>query len=1191
MQEERQTVVFHDSRNPFYRSPVGAVATQSTVVLRLAAAAPLGRIWVRQWQDGSGETLQAMEPCDLMAPDNPAMDANRPVVYQAILTVPAEPSLIWYYFVLQQDGYQWFYGNQPDGLGGVGLAAAEPPLSFQITVHRPQTQVPNWFRDAVVYQIYVERFYNGHEDGLVHHAPPGSLVHAHWDDAPVYAQAVGSGVMLAYDYFGGNLAGVRKKLGYLKELGVNAIYFNPVFSSPSNHKYDTADYKTIDPMYGDNREFADLLATAGEMGIRVVLDGVFSHTGADSIYFNQEGRYPGLGAYQSPESPYYSWYRFTQYPDEYESWWGIGTMPNVYELDPSYQDYIINDKHSVIRQWMKMGVKGWRLDVADELPPAFIGQLRKVMKETDPESVLIGEVWEDASHKLAYGEMRMYFGGDELDGVMNYPLRKIILDYLLGYQDSGQVDRCIRSLHENYPRDNFYCNLNVMGSHDVPRLLTILGGAPDPDNIARREQARYRLPPEQKKLGVARMKLAVLWQMAFPGAPCVYYGDEAGVEGFKDPLNRRTFPWGKENKELTEWYKQLIHLRNRYAVLRTGSWQPLLAEGDVYGFLRSIDGGRDEFGGISPDCRAWVLMNRSRSETRQVTLDLSAWTGGALQDLLNPGTTLKADGRGRLKLSLPPLSGRLLLAEADDGRDYPGRDAGVLLHLTSLPSAYGCGDLGAEARRFVDFLAAAGQHWWQFLPLNPPGMGDSPYQCLSAFAGNPLLICPEGLAADGLLTEKELADFRDYSGLTSKLKSGRSGTRGDGRKVHFDRVKTVKETLLRQAFARFQAGNDTGGRDYLRFLEEHAYWLDDYVLYMALREQFQGQAWNEWPADIARRQPDALTAYRRQLAAETEYHAFVQFVFFRQWQELRAYARQQGVGLFGDLPLFVAHDSADVWSHPELFALDKTGRPEKVAGVPPDYFSATGQLWGNPQYRWKKMAADDYLWWRERLRTLFGLVDRVRIDHFRGFESYWEIPGDAETAVNGSWVPGPGQRFFEVLRRHLGELDLVAEDLGIITEEVNRLKDTLGLPGMRVLQFSFGGGKPDFPYNCPLNTIAYTGTHDNDTLRGWYRDQVQGNAQLADAIRRDLDQVTDTAEPDLIWRLVELVYTSRAATAMVPLQDLLGLGNEARMNLPGTVGANWDWRLPDMTALDDSLAAKLRKLSRKHQRLAAKRKK
>ena len=309
-----------------------------------------------------GETLQELERSELKPPLAAGQIAElRPVVFQTELIVPDEPALLWYYFLLQQGETTWFYGNDPDRLGGEGqITLATPPPSYQITVHRPRPQTPQWFRDAVVYQIFVERFCNGNEDGRITNAPPNSLIHAHWDDAPTYAQAVGSGAILAYDYFGGNLVGVRKKLGYLKEMGVSAIYFNPVFASPSNHKYDTADYKTIDPMYGDNNEFAALLKEAKGLGIQVILDGVFSHTGADSLYFNMEGRYPGIGAYQSPASPYYSWYRFVNFPDEYESWWGIGTMPNVDELNPSYQNYIINDKNSVIRQWMKLGVKGWR---------------------------------------------------------------------------------------------------------------------------------------------------------------------------------------------------------------------------------------------------------------------------------------------------------------------------------------------------------------------------------------------------------------------------------------------------------------------------------------------------------------------------------------------------------------------------------------------------------------------------------------------------------------------------------------------------------------------------------------------------------------------------------------------------------------------------------------------------------------
>ena len=491
--------------------------------------------------------------------------------------------------------------------------------------------------------------------------------------------------------------------------------------------------------------------------------------------------------------------------------------------------------------------------------------------------------------------------------------------------------------------------------------------------------------------------------------------------------------------------------------------------------------------------------------------------------------------------------------------------------------------MGAGARSFVDFLAKAGQRWWQLLPLNPPGMGDSPYQCLSAFAGNPLLICPEELAVDGLLTEKELADVRNATGLTKSLQRRRKGDPAAGVAINFSRVKEVKEKIFRKAFNRFRAGNFGDEKAFLRFCEANAYWLPDYTLYMALRELFGGQSWNQWPADIARRQPAAMAKYQRQLADEVAYHTFLQFIFFRQWQALKMQAHQRGVSLFGDLPLFVAHDSADVWANPDLFTLDKKGDPSKVAGVPPDYFSATGQMWGNPQYQWKKMAADDYLWWRERLRTLFTLVDRVRIDHFRGFESYWEIPGGETTAVKGRWVPGPGVAFFRSVQRHLGELDLVAEDLGIITDAVNRLKDALGFPGMRILQFAFGGEKPDFPYNCPVNTIAYTGTHDNDTLRSWYQEVLQ-DSQLAELLRRDLEQMTDPAEPDVIWRLIELVYTSRAVTVVVPLQDLLGLGGEARMNFPGTVGGNWAWRLADAAAISGPLANKLLQLTNKHHR-------
>ncbi|MDF2571650.1 MAG: malQ: 4-alpha-glucanotransferase, partial [Sporomusa sp.] len=540
--------ILHDSHNNDYRSPFGAVSCHTRITLRLLVAAPhhygvppVEAVLLRLWQDGSGETISEMRLIE---------DQSGQRLYEAVITASDTPGVIWYYFIVRQGGQNYYYGNNEEETGGVGQILDYPPPSYQISTYHQGTVTPRWFKHAIVYQIFLDRFCNGQPEGKILNPRPGSLLHADWQDTPVYTRDMDTGAILAYDFFGGNIAGVIAKLPYLESLGITAIYFNPVFAATSNHKYDTADYKTIDPMFGDNELFADLCAKAKERGIAVILDGVFSHTGSDSIYFNQDGSYDSVGAYQSQDSPYYSWYKFTEYPNQYEAWWGVGTLPNVKEEDPSYQDFIIEGPDSVLKQWLKLGIKGWRLDVADELPEGFLRNFYKTLKETEPEAILIGEVWEDASKKVAYGFLRQYFDGTELDAVMNYPFRKIVLDFMLGWRNAQMVHRDLYSLYENYPKENFYANLNIIGSHDVPRILTLLGEAPPEGSHSRLAAFKYTLSPEQRALGLARLKLVVLWQMTFPGAPCIYYGDEAGVEGYSDPLNRRTYPWGREEAAL-----------------------------------------------------------------------------------------------------------------------------------------------------------------------------------------------------------------------------------------------------------------------------------------------------------------------------------------------------------------------------------------------------------------------------------------------------------------------------------------------------------------------------------------------------------------------------------------------------------------------------------------------------------------
>jgi 4-alpha-glucanotransferase len=475
------------------------------------------------------------------------------------------------------------------------------------------------------------------------------------------------------------------------------------------------------------------------------------------------------------------------------------------------------------------------------------------------------------------------------------------------------------------------------------------------------------------------------------------------------------------------------------------------------------------------------------------------------------------------------------------------RASGILLHPTSLPSRFGIGDLGPEAEAFLDFLVETGQHWWQMLPLGPTGYGNSPYQSHSSFAGNRLLISPELLAADGWLAP---ADWDDYPELPWQV-------------VDFDSVIAAKDTLLRRAFASFQEDPPAG---FGAFVETNAFWLEDYALFMALKKAHGGAAWNEWEPAIAARRPEALDRWRAELDGEIRFHQFIEYIFALQWNRLRGLCRARNIQLIGDLPIFVALDSADVWSRPDLFQLDERGRPTVVAGVPPDYFSATGQLWGNPLYRWEAHAAEGYAWWIERLRASTNRVDLVRLDHFRGFEAYWEVPADAPTAVSGRWVPGPGEPFLQAVRHGLGDLPLIAEDLGVITPEVEALRDHFGLPGMRVLQFAFGDDAKacDYlPYSYVRNCIVYTGTHDNDTTVGWFQGSTGQTTQTEEvkaAEREFVLRYTGTTGAEIHWDLIRLAFGSVANTAIIPLQDVLGLGSEARMNIPGIPTGNWRWR-------------------------------
>ncbi len=472
------------------------------------------------------------------------------------------------------------------------------------------------------------------------------------------------------------------------------------------------------------------------------------------------------------------------------------------------------------------------------------------------------------------------------------------------------------------------------------------------------------------------------------------------------------------------------------------------------------------------------------------------------------------------------------------------RTAGVLVHPTSFPGRYGIGDLGDAAYEFIDFLVESKQSLWQVLPLGPTGYGDSPYQCFSAVAGNPLLVSPDLLARAGYLPAAALDKVPDWPEQW----------------VDFGPVIEYKQQLLAQAFVHFQSYGTVAQRDsFDRFCQEQAGWLADFALFMALKTHHmahQGGVWNTWPREIAQRQPAALKRWSNKLVEQVAQFRFQQFLFFEQWSALKAYANERGIRIIGDVPIFVAFDSADVWANPELFYLAEDGSPTGVAGVPPDYFSETGQRWGNPLYRWDRMAQDGYRWWVGRLRMTFAQVDIVRIDHFRGFEAYWEIPAEEPTAVVGRWVKGPAAGFFQAMQQALGaELPIIAEDLGVITPEVEGLRDQFDFPGMKILQFAFGGEKNnDFlPHTFAHNCVVYTGTHDNETTVGWYQNASE---EERDHVRRYLARDGQ----DIAWDMIRLAYASVADTAIATMQDLMTLGNEARMNFPSKAGGNWQWR-------------------------------
>lgn len=569
----------HNSRERFYRKPFGAVTCGTSIRLRLAVSGVGIPAAVRLVY-----TIDGHDPIKKNMPYLFTLGRNN--VYNTRITVPDEECLIWYYFEVVTDAGIVYYGNNRKRLGGLGeMSFHMPDNSFQITVYKESYTTPDWFKESVAYQIFPDRFYNGNEDGSFL-GKRSDIIKRNWGEMPYYKAEQFGGEYLANDFFGGNLKGIIKKLPYLKELGISVIYLNPIFRAYSNHRYDTGSYEEIDPMLGDEKTFKELCAAAEKNGIRIILDGVFNHTGSDSMYFNKNGTYDSIGAYQSKESPYYSWYRFYDYPEKYESWWGMTTLPQVEEKDEEYRDYILNRHDAVIKRWLRAGASGWRLDVVDELPDFFVKELRTEAKQEKPDSVIIGEVWEDASNKMAYGERRKYFMGDELDSVMNYPMRTAIVNAVLGHMDAKELSETLMSLKENYPRPAYYSLLNMISSHDVERILTLMGDVPDRHSVDKDFQANFHLDGYALQVARERACLAMGLQMTLPGVPCIYYGDEIGMQGYGDPFCRQTYNWEQSDDYVFSIYKNMITLRNSSPAFTKGEFESVYTIGRVYGFIR-----------------------------------------------------------------------------------------------------------------------------------------------------------------------------------------------------------------------------------------------------------------------------------------------------------------------------------------------------------------------------------------------------------------------------------------------------------------------------------------------------------------------------------------------------------------------------------------------------------------------------
>ncbi len=1030
--------LIHNSRLSEYRSPFGALELKDSVTLALRAEDAEGAIAavsLRTWIDEIGEKVYPMED-------------DGEGLYSRTLTWD-EPNIVWYSFIIElEDGTELRVGAPEGHNGGEGVVYdyAEVP-SFQLTVYEHRETRPSWYENGMVYQIFPDRYARDDdwrertEKALsVPHNGTARRIIDDWSTPPAYSRNPDNSIA-CWNFYGGSLKGIEKDLPRLHELGFTAIYLNPIFQAESSHRYDTGDYLKIDPVLGTEKDFKSLCASAEKLGISIILDGVFNHTGDDSRYFNKYGNYPGVGAYQSEDSPWRDAYCFHE-DGTYDSWWGIGNMPALNEDSELVQERLLGES-GVIRHWLRAGARGWRLDVADELSDDMIEKIKKATLAERPDGLVIGEVWEDASNKISYSKLRRYLLGSELDSAMNYPFRDIVLNLLMGWNSAYDVAEAIETLSENYPAEALHCALNLIGSHDRPRIVSVLGGAPLDDSLPEQERSTYRLSPGQLDLAKSRYWLASLMQMTFPGVPSVYYGDEYGLEGLTDPGNRRTLPRPEDPRDtdFETMIKNSSAIRRALPVMVSGSIRAFALNDDVLAYTRE-----DEKTGEA----ATVIINRSTSDTHTVKVEA---LGPCATDIIS-GHALEVDEDGKVEIQLWPLGSSVVYFHADIRLQQPLRTgAGVICHVTSVPSTTGkaAGTVGADTDHFMDHLANMGMQYWQLLPVNPTDSFGSPYAGPSAFAGN-IDLLPQ-------TTEELEADYSTW----------------------------------------LAAGGAASDADYAAFAHENAEWLPTYCTFAAIKKLYDGASRHQWPATYQSWKPEL--ANDTKIVSEARFQAYLQYRFDAAWMRLRKRAHERGLQIIGDIPMYVSDDSADCWAHPELFWLSDTGRAIEIAGAPPDNMSADGQVWGNPTFRWDVMKKDGYSWWIARLKRAFHLYDRVRLDHFLGFHAYYSIPA-GKACKDGRWIPGPGKDLFQAAYDEFGPLHFVAEDLGYLTPGVRALSATCGFPGMDVLLFSDYDVRRGL--HPEPGKILYTSTHDTQTLVGFCKDHLVENND--DAAAHELAQ-------------------------------------------------------------------------------------